>query len=323
MAIEEKRHLGLPPGVGLVLAMTHGGVEMIDGEKRFLFGTISGGARYRQTRKRLLVVGDRVTFFEKSGEVIINERLERKSELTRFDDRGNEHVIAANMDAVLIVVSWDLPPLKLGLIDRYILASKLGKLRPVVVVNKIDLVKDSKGIDKIASMYRGLGFSFWLTSAIGNPCGIEELRKDLTDQWVIFSGQSGVGKTALASALTGVQGLKMGEILKETGKGRHTTSFTRVFPLPNGGALVDSPGIRSFGLSQLQKDQVILGFPEIEKFSSKCGFRNCTHLVEQGCVVRSSIGEPDGITPSRYESYSRIISELKQTPYLRPDYPKK
>lgn len=274
-------------------------------------------------QKNLVTVGDFV-LFEKTNQ---NEGLivyveERRGVLSRADNlsRRKEQLIAANIDQVFITVSVVHPPLKAFIIDRYIIASEKGNMEPIIVVNKIDLLEDTSFplefrekekelYLKLVKAYEDAGIKVIHVSA-DSGLNLEALKLLMKDKASVFSGQSGVGKSSLINKMTGAN-LKVGEIVDKTKKGSHTTTMAKLLPLEFGGFCIDTPGIKSFGLWNLEKDEVEAYFPEIHEMGSQCKFPDCSHTHEKNCAVVDAVN--DGrISDLRYQSYLYLLESLGQ-----------
>lgn len=263
--------------------------------------------------KNLLAVGDFVHFAvtaEKEGAIAQIE--ERYSVLARTDISGRkEQLIATNIDQAVIIASFVHPTLKPALIDRYLIAAEKGNLHPVLVVNKIDLLaeaspEEQSRFKEFLSVYELLGFPI-LCLSTKNGTGVEALRSLLVGKTSVFSGQSGVGKSSILNACFGLT-LKTGDVAQKTSKGTHTTTTARLIPLPGGGYCVDTPGIRSFGVWSLQKEEVLKHFTDIAVFAEDCRYKDCTHRTEPECAVQAALKRAD-LSCLRYESYSSLLDE--------------
>lgn len=278
--------------------------------------TLRGTLKQERTRiKNLITVGDKV-YFEKGNGFTgsIHEVEERKSFLSRADHqlKRSEQLIAANIDLVLITSSAALPDLKPALIDRYIIAAQIGQMEPVIVINKIDLLKDKRHakekviFEHMVETYRHLGFKVLPVSCVTDE-GFDALKAVMKDKTSCFSGQSGTGKSSLINKVTGLD-LAVGPITKKTLKGGHTTTTAKLITLSFGGWCIDTPGIRSFGVWSLRKDEVRHHFQEFEALSPHCKYPNCTHITEPGCAVLEAL-EEGKISPFRYDSYVKLFFE--------------
>ncbi len=261
-----------------------------------------------------IVVGDEVTFEvvdEVKKEGVITDRHPRRTKLSRKISTGTrelEQVVAANIDNLVIVSSVADPPFRPGLIDRYLVAAAKGDLTPIICVNKVDL-GGLEELREVLDTYRDLGYPVVLTSAKTGQ-GIEELRERLRDRTSVFAGHSGVGKSSLLRMLVpGIQ-VKVAEVNPRTGRGRHTTTAAELVRLPDGGYVIDTPGIRQFSLWDLTEEDVRQFFVEIARYSVGCRFADCSHTVEPGCAVRAAL-EQGYLHPRRYESFLRLLEEAR------------
>ena len=266
--------------------------------------------------KNLIAVGDWVRFSPSSEkEGVISQIEERTSHLARTDISGRkEQLIAVNVDQAVISVSIVEPPLKPSLVDRYLIAAEKGNLRPVIAINKIDLLENASEEEKelyrdFLAAYEILGYPI-VSVSTATGVGIEALRSLLQNKTTVFSGQSGVGKSSLLNACFGLS-LKVGDLAQKTYKGTHTTTMAELIPLPGGGYCVDTPGIRSFGIWKLQKEDVIAHFQDFATYP--CKFPDCSHLNEPECGVVQAL-EEGKISPLRYESYATLFTEVLSGP---------
>ncbi len=266
----------------------------------------------KKLAKNLITVGDYVRFeatSDKEGSIAHIE--ERFSTLSRTDISGKkEQLIAANIDQVFIIVSVVEPPLKPALIDRYLIAAAKGNLHPIIVINKSDLLSDnteeSDRYKEFLAAYEPLGFPI-LSMSSKTGAGIEAMRSLMKDKTSVISGQSGVGKSSLLNAAYQLK-LKIGDLSIKTVKGSHTTTVAILIPLPNGGYCIDTPGIRSFGLWRLSREEVDTHFTDIADLSVKCHFTDCMHVNEPKCAVLKALHNGD-LPLMRYESYSTLLEE--------------
>ena len=272
------------------------------------------GRIYECTVRRLLkslatderaavAAGDRVLFLPASGNQGVIERVEaRRGVLTR-KTRGHKHVLAANVDQVLIVASAADPPLKPSLIDRYLISAAVGGIRPLICINKVDLT-DFVDLQPIIGTYSQLGYDVVSTS-IRTGLGIARLAHLLRGRETALAGQSGVGKTSLINALEPGLDLTTVEVTAETRKGKHTTTAARLLRLSFGGWVVDTPGIRQMELWDVVRGDVERFFLEFQPFLRECRYPNCSHIHESRCGVKRAVVR--GLVSNlRYESYCRI-----------------
>lgn len=275
--------------------------------------------------KNLVAVGDFV-LFERTGETegIIASVKPRRTILSRADNlsRRKEQLIAVNIDQVIITVSVVNPPLKPSLIDRYIIATQKGGMEPLIVINKIDLLEEAENelaerekflYEELLKAYAIAGIPVISISA-AEQIGIDTLRQAMKDKASVFSGQSGVGKSSLINVVTGLN-LRVGETVEKTKKGAHTTTTTQLIPLEFGGWCIDTPGIKSFGVWNLDRNEVEGYFPEIHDCGLDCKFPDCTHTHEDHCAVQKAL-EEERISPVRYDSYQALMQSVNED-YLR------
>ncbi len=254
--------------------------------------------------------GDRVRWRETApGQGVIEAREPRRNVLSRADARGRLHPTAANVDRIAVVVAPRPPPGELT-VDRYLVAAAQADAEPLVVVNKWDLVaggEEAAWRERLAP-YAAAGFPVLEVSA-RTGMGLGRLREALAGATSILVGQSGVGKSSLVKALLPDLEVRIGALSEASGAGRHTTTTTTLYHLPDGGDLIDSPGVREFGLGPLEPRAVQRGFPEIERAAAGCRFADCTHTVEPGCAVRAA-AERGEVHPARYEAYRRLLAQV-------------
>ncbi len=300
---------------GRVVAISGEGVWVDVEGAEFLCGLKGLMKKVRMQSKNLIAVGDLVRVqptAEKEGSIVYIE--ERYSFLSRTDITGKlEQLIAVNIDQVLITASVKQPTLKPSLIDRYLIATKKGKMHPVIVINKIDLLdsatEDEKHFYKeFLAAYESLGYPIFSVSML-NRTGLAPLCELMKNKSSVFSGQSGVGKSSLLNTAFNF-GLATGGLANKTYKGSHTTTKAQLLPLPDGGFCIDTPGIRSFGVWKLQREDLIHHFHEFQPFARECHYPNCSHLVEPSCEVQKALAE-NKISPIRFESYQTLLEETE------------
>ena len=248
----------------------------------------------------------------------------RTSHLSRAETltHNKQQVLAANIDQVLILTSLLTPPLKPTLIDRYLIAAQKGNMEPAIIINKIDYLenppehideqtlKDEKALyEKIVTAYSKLGFPLICTSAQTGQ-GIEELKNLMKNKTSVFSGQSGVGKSSLINAAFGTE-LRTQNVKQKTGKGTHTTTAARLISLGENSFVVDTPGVKSFGIWDIDAKDVQLYFPDIHEISHNCQFPDCSHSHEPGCAVKQSL-DTQKLSPLRFDSYSALMTSISK-----------
>lgn len=263
-----------------------------------------------------LVVGDRVIWRKGNEQLqgvsgVIEAIHPRVNEITRPDYYDGLKPIAANIDRI-IIVSAILPTLSLNIIDRYLVVCETAGIEPIIVVNKGDLLtsEQEKELEEQLQIYRDIGYQTLIISA-QNGKNMEKLTALLSEGTSIFVGQSGVGKSSLINHIFPSVKAQVGEVSEPSGLGQHTTTSSRLYHLPQGGSLIDSPGIREFGLWHLDADQITKGYREFQYVLGTCKFRDCKHLHDPGCALRKAV-EEGKISPVRYENYHKLIESLSE-----------
>ena len=259
-----------------------------------------------------VAVGDRVEFLPSQANAygLICGIEERKNYIVRKATKLSKqtHVIAANMDQALLVVTAVLPRTSTGFIDRFLLTCEAYNIPCVLVFNKIDLYDDEirEYADYMKSIYENIGYTCIETSAI-EKTGLEKLERILQNKTSLLSGHSGVGKSALVNALDSSLNLKTSAVSLSNLKGRHTTTFAQMYPLAFGGDIIDTPGIRSFGMVDFKAEEVARYYPEMRARLANCKYYNCTHIHEPGCAIKKAV-EEGVISPERYSNYVNIVN---------------
>lgn len=245
---------------------------------------------------------------------VAEELLPRRNQFMRADARGRPQAVAANLDRVVVVIATAPLPSR-DLLDRYLVAVHSLDLEPVIVLNKVELepeVLSTSGAAGTRTLerldeYAGLGYEVARTSCKGAP-GVGELEPLVRDRTCILVGQSGVGKSSLVRKLVPDLEIQTGALSRVTGKGTHTTTTTRLYDLPDGGHLIDSPGVWEYGLWTLEPGELARGFPEFEAMLGHCRFNDCLHRSEPGCAVKAAV-EDGRIHAWRYENYLRLLEQ--------------
>jgi ribosome biogenesis GTPase len=256
------------------------------------------------------VVGDHVTFdLEKDNTGYIIHIEKRKNYIDRKSTKLSKinHLIAANIDRAFLVVTLKEPRTSLGFIDRFLVACEGFRIPVCIVFNKMDIYssKEIKKIDELFQLYQSIGYDVIRTSIPKNE-GLNVIKQMMHNNVSLFSGHSGVGKSAIINATDPNLSLKVGEISKFHSKGKHTTTFAQMFPLSDGGFIIDTPGIKEFGLIQYSKEEIRDYFPEIREYNNQCRFNNCCHVNEPNCAVKKAV-EEGKIPSSRYLNYLAIL----------------
>jgi ribosome biogenesis GTPase len=267
-----------------------------------------------------VAVGDMVRFADRrDGSGLITDVLPRRNRLSRRDPSPGtgcfEQVIVANVDIIIPIFAAASPTPKWGMLDRYLVSIEALNLSALIVITKLDLVRDQEArldeyICRMVEEYRRIGYPVLLTSSITGE-GLDELRQALKGHLSAFVGKSGVGKTALLNAIEPGLGLRVGEVSRgRLGKGKHTTSHVEMVSLRFGGQVVDTPGMREFGLYDIDREDLAFFFPEMRPWVGRCKFGlGCAHDEEPGCAIRKQVMDGN-ISPLRYKSYLRLKKEV-------------
>ncbi|MBO5753532.1 MAG: ribosome small subunit-dependent GTPase A [Proteobacteria bacterium] len=271
------------------------------------------GKKYKRGRP---VPGDRVEFVIHSETVqnrdyqgVIHNVEPRTSLVERLEPGGRKaRPLVANLDTLVVVASVGAPPLKPGLIDRYLVCAHHWGLDPLIIINKWELAEE---IDLLyVRLYEALGYCCIMASA-REKVELETIKETLRGRRSAFLGHSGVGKSSLLNELfPGVQ-LATGELSAQSQRGRHTTTASRLLPFENGGFIIDTPGVREFGITGIPSQDLSQCFPEFRELSQKCRFQPCSHTHEPDCAVRQAV-ENDDLADFRYQAYLKIYGEIRE-----------
>jgi ribosome biogenesis GTPase len=263
-----------------------------------------------------VAVGDVVDFIydEKTKTGVISRIHERENYVIRKATKLSKaaHIIAANIDQAVLIVSLIKPRTSTGFIDRFLVTTEAYHIPATIVFNKKDLYDKELNsvLDEYSNVYSTAGYKCIKTSA-KEKYNLELLKEILTNKTSLLSGHSGVGKSALINAIDSSLNLKTGEISRFHEKGKHTTTFAEMFPLSFGGNIIDTPGIKEFGLVGFDKYELGQRFPEFRKKMPECRFNNCLHVKEPGCAIRTAV-ENGEISTFRYKNYLNILKDLEE-----------
>ena len=303
---------------GLVYKSTGSWYQVKSDEGNFYQCRIKGKLRLSGIRSTSPVtVGDRVGFdLDDEAIGVIHTIDQRENYLVRKSVNLSKqlHIIGANIDLVFLVITLKNPETFTTFIDRFLVSAAAFGIETVLLFNKIDQYTEEELeiVNELKELYSSIGYQSVFCSTKSGQ-GMSELRNLMKDNTSIFSGHSGVGKSTLINTVAPELRLKIGEISEQHGQGQHTTTFAEMFDLSFGGRIIDSPGIRGFGIADIDKEEIARYFKEFFKASENCKFNNCQHLSEPGCAVKSEL-EEGTIAESRYQSYLSMVLE-EEGPY--------
>ncbi|MGZ5246067.1 MAG: ribosome small subunit-dependent GTPase A [Flavitalea sp.] len=262
-----------------------------------------------------IAVGDEV-------KIEMENELEKSAMITGISDRKNyivrqspsnrmhHHIVAANLDQSLLVATLRDPRTSQGFMDRFLVSCEAFHVPAIILFNKADIykTKEMEKLEEMKAMYESIGYKVILASTQTKQ-GIDELKGLLKDKVTLFSGHSGVGKSSLINLLIPEKNLKTQDVSEWSGKGLHTTTFAEMFDLPEGGKIIDTPGLREFGIVQIEKKELSHYFPEMRALINDCQFNNCMHLNEPGCAVKAAVNAGT-VSVERYVSYATILETM-------------
>ncbi len=264
-----------------------------------------------------IAVGDRVVFEvenEKEHVCTIKEIAPRNNYIVRVSphNRNQKHIVAANLDTALLIATITSPRTSHGFIDRFLVTAEAYHIPAIIVVNKTDLLKEKhrQQLQHWQDMYGGAGYELYPIVAT-DPSYLTALQARLQGGTTLFSGHSGVGKSTLINRLVPGLGLKTQDVSDWSGKGQHTTTFAEMFDIPGIGKIIDTPGVKEFGLIDMTREELSHYFPEMRAVMSQCRFNNCLHINEPGCAVKEAVMAAT-IAPERYDSYLSIMATIEK-----------
>ena len=308
---------------GLVIKNTGSWYTVRTDDGRDVESKVKGNFRLKEIRSTNPVsVGDRVDIdINNEGTAFITRIEDRKNYIIRRASNLSKqsHIIAANLDQAMLIVTVNYPITTTVFIDRFLATAEAYSVPVKLVFNKIDRYKgeDKEYLDALINLYTTIGYPC-STLCAKTEEGLDALKAELKDKITLLSGHSGVGKSTIINKLVPGVNLRTGDISEYHNKGMHTTTFSEMIPLPEGGYLIDTPGIKGFGTIEMETAEISHYFPEIFKFSEDCRFNNCSHRHEPGCAVLQAL-EDHYISESRYKSYLSILEDKEESKY-RAEY---
>ena len=308
---------------GLVIKNTGSWFTVRTDDGRDVESKVKGNFRLKEIRSTNPVsVGDRVDIdINNEGTAFITRIEDRKNYIIRRASNLSKqsHIIAANLDQAMLIVTVNYPITTTVFIDRFLATAEAYSVPVKLVFNKIDRYKgeDKEYLDALINLYTTIGYPC-STLCAKTEEGLDALKAELKDKITLLSGHSGVGKSTIINKLVPGVNLRTGDISEYHNKGMHTTTFSEMIPLPEGGYLIDTPGIKGFGTIEMETAEISHYFPEIFKFSEDCRFNNCSHRHEPGCAVLQAL-EDHYISESRYKSYLSILEDKEESKY-REEY---
>ena len=296
---------------GLVIRATGSWYEVLNGTER-INCRIRGKLRLKGVRStNPVVVGDIVRCqSDQNGEWVIYDIVPRRNYIIRRASNLSKesHIIAANIDRAMIVVTLIEPVTALEFVDRFLITCEAYKVPATILLAKIDLLAESpEAIAEFHNIYESAGYEVIDISAT-EGIGIERVKSMLDGNVTLISGNSGVGKSTLVGRIDPSLDIRTGEISESFHKGKHTTTFSTMYPLTGGGSIIDTPGVKGFGLIDIEDAELCRYFPDMMRYAPECRYYNCTHVHEPDCAVVRAV-EKGEIAYSRYESYLKILDE--------------
>lgn len=291
----------------------------VDGTEETVEAKVKGNFRLKGIRStNPVAIGDKVEFIpQPDGTALISAIDERKNYIIRKATNLSKqsHIIAANLDQCFLIVTVAHPETSTTFIDRFLASAEAYRVPVVLVFNKIDLLTDEETeyLNGMVDLYEYVGYKCHKVSAITGE-GVDELAKELKGNVTLLSGNSGVGKSTLINNIFPDLNLKTSEISDAYNTGKHTTTFSEMYPIGNDGYIIDTPGIKGFGTFNMEREEVGHYFKEIFRISAECRFNNCTHTHEPGCAVLEAVKQHN-ISESRYNSYLSMLEDGNEEKY--------
>jgi ribosome biogenesis GTPase len=308
---------------GLVIKNTGSWYQVNTGEGKLVECKVKGNFRLKGIKStNPVVVGDYVWIaLNQEGTALITQIEERKNYIIRRSSNLSKqsHILAANLDQCMLVITVSYPETSTTFIDRFLASAEAYRIPVKLVFNKTDIYNEDelRYLDGLVNLYTYIGYPCLKISAL-NGEGINQFKEELKEKVTLLSGHSGVGKSTLINAILPGVNIKTGEISSYHKKGIHTTTFSEMLPLAEGGYVIDTPGIKGFGVFDMEKGEIGHYFPEIFKMSDNCRYNNCTHRQEPDCAVRKAVEEQRYISQSRYISYLSMLEDKDDDKYRAP-----
>lgn len=304
---------------GLVIKNTGSWYTVRTDDGRDVESKIKGNFRLKDIKStNPVAVGDRVDIdINKEGTAFISEIMKRENYIVRRASNLSKqaHIIAANLDQAMLIITVNYPVTTTIFIDRFLATAEAYRVPVKLVFNKIDRYTqaDMAALESLTELYTSIGYPCSRLCARTEE-GLDALKEDLKDKITLLSGHSGVGKSTIINKLVPGVNLRTGDISEYHKKGMHTTTFSEMITLPQGGYLIDTPGIKGFGTIEMEDAEISHYFPEIFRISNECRFNNCTHRHEPGCAVLQAVSDQT-IRESRYKSYLSILDDRQESKY--------
>ena len=264
-----------------------------------------------------IAVGDKVEFeleAEQDNTAIIVDLKSRSNYVNRVSpaNKRMHHIIASNLDQSILIATLKDPKTSTGFIDRFLVTCEAFHIPAIILFNKADIYgsKEKKLFNERKEIYESIGYKVLLTS-VNDEIGLDELKKSLHKKVTLFSGHSGVGKSSLINCIMGDQNIRTSEVSTWSGKGMHTTTFAEMYDLPDGGQIIDTPGMREFAIADIERTELSHYFPEMKALLSNCQYNNCMHINEPSCAIKDAV--VNGIiSEDRYVNYCTILDSMKE-----------